>query len=134
MSPKTYFQGQFGNWIPLGGTDHIAGGIFYWLMSLNHELFRTSPDSPVIGTIEMDGYSFENGGYTRPVFIPNAPKVHGVTSQIRNQGGGASYFNIGPGLRWSICNKVDIGTAVTFSTTSLHWADPWYRFEVRFLF
>ena len=45
-----------------------------------------------------------------------------------------SYFNIGPGLRQSICNKVDFGGAITFATNSVHWAQPWFRFEVRFLF
>ena len=42
----------------------MAGGIFYWLMSLNQVLWYARPDSPLIATLEMDGWSFENGGYT----------------------------------------------------------------------
>src|SRR5271166_3063509 len=87
LGPETYFQGQFGNWIPLGGPGvnrKLAGGIFYWLMSLNQVV---------------------------------------------------SYFNIGPGLRQSICNRLDFGGAITFATDSAaHWAQPWFRFELRILF
>ena len=53
---------------------------------------------------------------------------------IVEKGGGVSYFNIGPGLRQVICDKVDIGGAITWATTTPRWADPWFRFEVRFLF
>ena len=67
LSDGTYFQGQFGNWIPVGGpggNGKLAGGVFYWLMSLNQVLWHVTPDSPLIATLEMDGWSFENGGYT----------------------------------------------------------------------
>jgi hypothetical protein len=127
LGPETYFQGQFGNWIPLAGNANLAGGVFYWLMSLNQTLWRPTPSSPLIATLEMDGWSFENGGYTTAI------KGGGGTI-TRFDGGGVSYFNIGPGLRQSICNKVDFGGAITFATNSVHWAQPWFRFEVRFLF
>ena len=29
LGPTTYFQGQFGNWIPLAGNQSLAGGMFY---------------------------------------------------------------------------------------------------------
>jgi hypothetical protein len=128
LSPSTYFQAQLGNWIPLGATARQGGGIFYWNTSLNQVLCEFTPDSPLIGTLEMNGCSFEDGGYTVPFKTTQFP------NNIRGSGGGVSYFNIGPGLRWSICNTVDFGGAVTFATTSNHWADPWFRFEVRFLF
>ena len=75
LGPTTYFQGQFGNWVPLGGPGgnrELAGGIFYWLMSLNQVLWYTTPDSPLIATLEMDGWSFENGGYHRSS-APSSP-------------------------------------------------------------
>jgi hypothetical protein len=126
LGQDTYFQAQFGNWIPLGGDQKLAGGIFYGLMSLNQVLWYPRQDSPLIATLEMDFWAFENGGYT------NAINKHGA--QIFEKGGGVAYFNIGPGLRQSICNKVDVGGAITFATASPHWAQPWFRFEVRFLF
>jgi hypothetical protein len=144
LSSTTYFQGQFGNWIPVGGpssvnlsrqgsgtgtsSDKMAGGVFYWLMSLNQVLWYATPDSPLIATLEMDGWSFENGGYTRGI-------LPGQNYRRPADGGGVSYFNIGPGLRQSVCNRLDFGGAITWATnTTAHWAQPWFRFEVRFLF
>ena len=137
LSPTTYFQGQFGNWIPLGGpggNSQLAGGIFYWLMSVNQVLWYTTPDSPLIATLEMDGWSFENGDYT--AFIPrNQKSASGLgTGGLVEKGGGVSYFNIGPGFRQSICNRLDFGGAITWAANNVHWAQPWFRFEVRFLF
>ena len=113
-----------------GGNSKLAGGVFYWLMSLNQVLWHFTPDSPLIATLEMDGWSFENGGYTR-VILPRGGK-HRRRSAA--DGGGVSYFNIGPGLRQSICNRLDFGGAITWATDTAHWAQPWFRFEVRFLF
>jgi hypothetical protein len=127
LGQDTYFQGQFGNWIPLGGNQKLAGGIFYGLMSLNQVLWYPRQDSPLIATLEMDFWAFENGGYTNAINRSGA-------AQIFEKGGGVAYFNIGPGLRQSICNKVDVGAAITFATANPHWAQPWFRFEVRFLF
>lgn len=147
LGPETYFQGQFGNWIPLGGPGvnrKLAGGIFYWFMSLNQVLCYFTPDSPLIATLEMDGWSFEDGGFTPSIIAdpnhnarphnPNRSVVAKPHPAIPD-GGGVSYFNIGPGLRQSICNRIDFGGAITWATDSAaHWAQPWFRFELRILF
>jgi hypothetical protein len=130
LTPTTYLQGQIGNFIPIGfggNGKQLAGGVLYWFTSLNQVLWYSTPNSPLIATLEMDGWSFENSGYTASVGSGGTPK-------IIEKGGGVSYFNIGPGLRQVICDKVDIGGAITWATTSPRWADPWFRFEVRFLF
>jgi hypothetical protein len=129
IGPDTYFQAQLGNWIPLGGNSALAGGIFYWFLSLNQVLWYATPNSPLIATLEMDGWSFENGGYTPGVGGPKGMNFPPVP-----RGGGVSYFNIGPGIRQSLCDRMDFGGAITWSTTAEHWAQPWFRFEVRFLF
>jgi hypothetical protein len=133
LGPETYFQSQFGNFSPLGGTPNVAGGVFYWLMSLNHTLCHLTPDSPLIATLEMDGWSFENGGYYAPSYPAGMKGINGRQPGLLGQSG-VSYFNMGPGLRASICNKVDFGGAITWATTGNHWADPWFRVEMRFLF
>jgi hypothetical protein len=140
LTPTTYLQGQIGNFIPIGfgGTNGIAagakgesptlaGGVLYWFGSINQVLWYCTPNSPLIATLELDGWSFESGGYTAVVGSGGTPKVV-------DKGGGVSYFNMGPGLRQVICDKVDIGGAITWATTTPRWADPWFRFEVRFLF
>ena len=109
--------------------------MFYWLMSLNQVLWYATPDSPLIATLEMDGWSFENGGYTARRSSPTGkPMSHQPKSSFVADGGGVSYFNIGPGLRQSVCNRLDFGGAITWATDTAHWAQPWFRFEVRFLF
>ena len=130
LGPDAYLQGQFGQWIPLGGNSKLAGGMLYWLTSLNEVLWYARPDSPLILTLEMDGWSFENGGYTG-FGVAGADKGQ---AHIFEKGGGVSYFNIGPGLRQVICNRLDFGGAITWATSSVHWAQPWFRFELRFLF
>ena len=98
-------------------------------MSLNQVLWYVTPDSPLIATLEMDGWSFENGGYTA-----RSCRAGHLAQARPADGGGVSYFNIGPGLRQSICNRLDFGGAITWATDIAHWAQPWFRFEVRFLF
>ncbi len=83
-------------------------------------------DSPLIATFEMNGWSFQNGGYTNPIAGPHQP--------ARIGSGGDTYYNMGPGLRMSVCNAVDFGGAVTFPVSDNHWADPWFRFEMRVLY
>jgi hypothetical protein len=82
----------------------------------------------------MDGWSFEDGGFTRSATRGAGFHSH-TTSHIVPDGGGVSYFNIGPGLRQSICNRLDFGGAITWATDSAaHWAQPWFRLELRILF
>jgi hypothetical protein len=128
LAPDFYFQTQLGNWIPLGGNTHLAGAIFYSYNSFNHVLFRCAPDCPIIGTLEMDSWCFEGGGFTIP--FAKYPKV----SIAERGAGGLGYFNIGPGLRAVLGNKVDVGAALTWATTANHWACPWFRLEIRILF
>ena len=84
LTPTTYLQGQIGNFIPIGfgGTNGkaagaganaepptLAGGVLYWFGSLNQVLWYCTPNSPLIATLEMDGWSFESGGYTAAVGV-----------------------------------------------------------------
>ena len=83
---------------------------------------------PIIGTLEMDTWCFENGGFTIPV------KKYPNVSIGERSAGGLAYFNIGPGLRAALGNRVDMGGALTWAATGNHWGSPWFRLEVRFLF
>jgi hypothetical protein len=126
LAQDTYFQAQLAQWIPLGGTPQIAGGILNWNFSLNQVLLWCTPNSPLIATLEMNGSSFQNGGATNPVVSAIGPGRLGS--------GGITYWSIGPGLRQSICNRVDFGGAFLWSTTDNHWADPLFRIELRVLY
>ena len=122
LSPDTYLQGQIAEWIPLGGDPAYAGAILHYHGSLNHVLYRLTPDVPVIGTLEGNAWSFQDGAYTDPV-LGSFRKSSGDT-----------YFNLGPGLRVSVCNNVDFGAAVAFPLSEPHWANPIFRSEFRILY
>jgi hypothetical protein len=130
LAENTYFQGQLAQWIPLGGTNKIAGGVLHYHFSFNQVLWNYTPDSPIIGTFEMNGYSFQNGGYTGPVLSNGGNNLAFAT--VANSGD--TYFDMGPGIRKSVCNMMDYGGAIVWTVTSPHFASPLFRVEVRFLF
>ena len=70
-------------------------------------------------TLESVGYTFTAGRVTDP-FTGNSVSANNQT-----------YFSVGPGLRWSICDKFDIGFGVQFAVTNPHFADQLYRTEIR---
>lgn len=122
LAPDTYLQGQVSEWIPLGGDQNYQGSIMHYHGSLNHILYKCAPDSPIIGTLECSGWSFQDGAYTNPMYGPF------------QRSSGETYFSIGPGLRTSICNRVDGGGAISFPVTDHHWAAPWLTLELRILY
>jgi len=126
LARQTYLQGQLAQWIPIGGTPDFAGGILHYHFSLNQTLCRVTPDSPLIGTFELNGWSFQNGGYTNPIAGPHQPE--------RVASGGETYFNMALGLRMSVCDSIDFGGALAWPVTAHHWADPLVRLEMRVLY
>ena len=123
LAPQTYFQGQLAEWIPLGGDPNYQGSILHYHFSYNHVLFDVAPNSPLIGTFEMNGYSYQTGGYTDP-----------TQKTPQRYSGGQGYFSVGPGLRMSICNNIDFGGAVALPVTDPHVVGPSVRVELRILY
>jgi hypothetical protein len=122
LAQSTYFQAQLAEWIPLGGDSIYAGSILKYNFSLNQTLCRPTPDSPIIGTLEMMGMSFQGGAYTNPFTGPQ-------------QSSGSTYFSIGPGLRHSICDRLDYGGAIAWPVNGGgHFGNPILRVEMRVFF
>jgi hypothetical protein len=121
LAPETYFQGQLSEWIPLGGDPNYAGAILHYHLSLNQTLCRLHPDVPLIGTLEFNGWSFQDGAFTAPLRGPQ-------------KSSGASYFSLGPGLRMSVCKNIDFGIGTAFSLGSPNWADSLIRSDVRIFY
>lgn len=119
--PGTYLQAELAEWIPLGGDPNASGSALKYLFSLNHVLFKPSNDLQLIGTLEFDGISFQDGLYT----APNGAQFKASTD---------SYFSIGPGFRLFFCQKYDIGIGMAFSVTQNNVAAELYRVEARWRF
>jgi hypothetical protein len=122
LGAETYVEGQLAEWIPIGGDTTYAGALLDFRTSLNHVLYRITPDVPIIGTLEMSGWAFQDGAYTNP-FLGPQPSHH------------SAYVNLGPGLRMSVCKRIDFGTNVSFPVEGDgHWASTWVRSEFRILY
>jgi hypothetical protein len=120
LTASTYLQAQLAEWAPIGGDPTYAGSILHYSASVNQVLYRFVPDMPLIGTVEFNGYSFQTGAYTD------------ATLGTLGAGGG-SYLSLGPGLRLSVCNRLDFGVGAAFGLTQ-HGPGSLYRTEVRLHF
>lgn len=121
LSPRSYLQGQVSQWIPLSADDQYAGSILHYHFSLNRELARMLPDVPLVGTLELNGWTFQHGSYTDPVL---------GTVNANDE----TYLSLGPGLRVIVCDKIDFGVGVALALTDSHWAERQYRSEFRWRF
>jgi hypothetical protein len=120
LGPETYFQGQLAEWIPIGGDPSYQGSLLRYGVAFNQVLYHPNPDLSLIGVFEANCWSFQDGLYTTPFGPKNAS----------NQ----TYANLGPGLRMSICNRIDFGVAASWAVSSGSWANPWVRTEIRVLY
>lgn len=114
----TYYQGQIGYWFGVGGT---AGSVLHYHNSINQVLWQPNPNNTLVGTFEGVGYSFLTGTVTAP-------------GGGRVRANDTTYFSVGPGLRWCICDKMDIGFGMQFAVTDRRFAEQLYRTEFRFRF
>lgn len=121
LGPDTYLQHQLSEWIPLGGDPDYSGAVLHTHTSLNQVLLRLLPEVPLIGTMELNTWSFQDGAYTDPVL--------GF-----QRAGGFTYLSTGPGLRLFICDKVDFGFHFALAVRDPHFAAQQYRTEFRYRF
>ncbi len=121
LYPETWWQGQVGYWIPISGSPGFAGSVLFYNNSLNHLIARPLKDTALVGTIETSGWTFTAGSVT---------EADGTVRSAND----TTYFNIGPGLRLCICDKLDFGFGVQFAVTSEHFAQRLYRTEIRWRF
>ncbi len=122
LHKECYLQGQVSEWIPIGGDPAYMGSILHSHFSCNHVIHRFGPDIPVVGTMELNTYSFQDGAYTDPVL------------GAFQKSSGTTYVSAGPGIRLFFCDKLDIGFGAALSLTGDHFARQMYRTSVRFRF
>jgi hypothetical protein len=122
LAKDTYVQAQLGEWIPIAGDQNYMGSILEFHLSLNQVLFRPLPDVPIIGTLELNTWGFQDGAFTDPLL------------GSFQQASGIVYVMPAVGLRLFVCDKIDIGFSAAFAVTEQHFADQLYRTELRFRF
>ena len=121
LASDMYFQGELAEWIPLGGDADYMGSILHYHLSINDILCRLSPHMPVVGTFEVNGWSFQGGAYTDPTLGTQ-------------RAAGGSYISVGPGLRMYLNDQLDFGVGSAFAVTQQHFADQFVRTELRWRF
>jgi hypothetical protein len=122
LTPQTYLQAETALWFPVGGETGIEGPVFHYHLSLNQLLWCCGRDIQLIGTVEAIGYEIGGGAFT---------KIDGTLGSAKDID---DIFSIGPGLRLSICNKIDFGVGSAFSLTSDKMGADFIRAEFRWLF
>lgn len=119
ISEHMWAQTQLSEWIPIGGDPEYAGAILHYHGSVNRTLLGHPGGVHVVGTLEGNGWSFQDGGYTDPVLGP------------MQRASNYSYFSGGGGVRVFVCNKIDFGVASTMALGDKHWAEQLIRAEFR---
>ena len=121
MSSKSYIQAQVAEWIPIAGDELYAGAILHYHFSYNRTLLGCPGHIHLIGTAELNGWSFQTGAYSDPV----------TGTQSAND---ETYLSGGMGLRLVICDRVDFGVGSAFPLTDGRWTEQFYRSEFRVRF
>lgn len=120
LTPSTYLQAQTSLWIPIGGDSDYQGNVFHYHLSLNQILYKPCQDLQVIGTAELNGWTFLSGLQSDPV--------------LGSVDGRGTIASAGPGIRVVICDKLDFGVGSAFAFTNHHWADEMMRWDFRWRF
>jgi hypothetical protein len=118
----TYFQSQIAEWIPLGGSA-TAGSLLHYHFAINHVLWRMPccHDMLFVGSFEVNCITFQAGTFTNDL-------------NQRIDSSGSTYVTLGPGIRYQLCERMDIGVAAQFAVTSDHYEEQLYRTEFRWRF
>ena len=119
VSPRSFFQAQIGEWIPIAGDPTFAGALLRYSASYNRTLIETASNTSLIGTIEFSGLSFQDGAFTDPTTLQPVSASN------------ESIGMLGPGFRLNICDKFNIGFGAQFGVTEIS-PQALYRTEIQF--
>jgi hypothetical protein len=122
-----YIQFETAYWIPIGGDQLYESNVWHNHLSFNCVLCKPCCTTMLIGTFEMNNYTFFQGAFTSPNIVIGgvAPAAISATTGM---------FSAGPGLRMVICNYIDFGVGTAFSLTGDHLAQQLIRTELRWRF
>jgi hypothetical protein len=119
VAPDTVFQAEVAQVAPISADAGYAGSLLHWHFALNRVCWKPVTKVQLIGTLELNGWSFQDGAYSDPV----------LGTQPANN---ATYLSIGTGWRLAFCDQVDFGVAGALALTRKHWAREQLRVEFRY--
>jgi hypothetical protein len=149
LTPDCYLQGEFAYWIPIGGDPLYEGDIFHEHFSLNKTLWCPCPGLRLVGTAELSHWDVTGGDFTSPTLIANVPNPNFMATgkgnkDMRGQprflkapvavSATTDMVSIGPGVRFYICDKLDIGVGSQIAVTEDHWEEELVRVDFRWRF
>jgi hypothetical protein len=120
FGPKTYGVAQLSEWVPIAGDSDYSGALLRWNLALNHLWWQPVRDVQLIGTLEVLGYSFQDGAYTDP--------LSGSDQKLSGQ----TFVSVSPGGRLFYCDKFDMGVAGAIGVTGKYFAANQLRLEFRY--
>jgi len=126
LAPDTYLQCEIAYWIPVGGDSLYQGNIFHSHLAFNQVLWHLCRSVQLVGTMEFNEWSIINGNFTSPDVLTGGK---GTPERARD-----TIFSLGPGFRFVICDRVDVGAGTAFAVTGDRWAEELVRAEFRWRF
>jgi hypothetical protein len=143
LAPDMYLQGELAYWIPVGGDALYEGDVFHEHYSLNKTLWCPCPGLKLVGTLEASHWEVLGGNFTSPDLLvaetmtfTNKKGGLGTKTMLAPvaQSATTSMLSVGPGVRFFICDKIDIGVGTQFAVTEDHWEEELIRAEFRWRF
>jgi hypothetical protein len=131
LAPDWFLQAETAYWIAVGGDPDYQGNIWHNHFSLNHVLWRPCCDFQLIGTAEINEWTVFQGSYTSDTAVVannSPPPLYAPVALSAS----TTMASAGPGLRFVICDKMDLGIGSAFSFTGAHWAEELARVEFRY--
>lgn len=116
LTERDFLQTQIAEWIPLGGDAAYQGALLRWGVAWNRIMWQRDRDNVATFNLDLVGWSFQDGAYTDPVLGPQSANDE-------------TYVYLGPGARWLLCGKFELGIGGIFALSDRHFAENVLRSE-----
>lgn len=109
LTERDSMQTQIAQWIPLGGDTAYQGALLRWGIAWNRIVWQRDIDNLATMNLDLVGWSFQDGFYTDPI----------LGAQNAND---ETYVYLGPGARWLVCGKFELGIGGILALSNRHFA------------
>lgn len=127
LSKETFLHGEVKFWFPIAGDLEYAGRVLRYGVGISHVLYSKPMfegcDSyfSLIPTLELVGWNALDGMETGFSGFPQDVDGLGV-------------FNVQPGLRVVLTERIELGYSAAFAVSDHHWYRNLHRFTIRWYY